>query len=169
MGKMAIVKATYTRSRSEAKAFVRYIQHRKGLDGQKASRELYGSAGVMERLQGYEMIDTAVRGTAFFRIIINPDPATEDTRKDLSLSEITAQTMHTLQERVGRDVPYVAATHTDHTPLHHAHILALVKGRLTREDFQALRETATQEALTQRKERDLKREQQQQREGGGER
>jgi hypothetical protein len=161
---MAIVKATYTRSASEAKAYLRYIQHRKGLDGQKASRELYSIAGVMARLQGYEMIGAAERGTAFFRIIINPDPATEDTHKDLSLSEITAQTMRTLQERVGRDVPYIAATHADHTPLHHAHILALVHGRLTREDFQALRQTATEAALAQRKERDQAREQQQ--EGG---
>jgi hypothetical protein len=136
------------------------------LDGQKITRELYGHDGALARVAGYEMIDAAEKGTVFFRIIINPDPATEDTRKDLSLSEITSQTMQTLAERVGREVPYIAASHVDHTPLHHAHILALVKGRLAREDFQALRETATQEALTQRKERDLKREQQQQREGG---
>jgi hypothetical protein len=165
---MAIVKASYTRSASVAKAYIRYIQHRKGLDGQKAKRELYGIDGAMARLEGYQMIDAAEKGSVFFRIIINPDPATEDTHKDLSLSEITAQTMQTLVERVGREVPYIAATHADHTPLQHAHILALVHGRLTREDFQALRQTATQAALEQRKERDLQRQQQQQaREGGG--
>jgi hypothetical protein len=158
---MAIVKATYTKSASVAKDYIRYIQHRKGLDGQKAKRELYGHDGVMERFQGYEMIDQAMKGTAFFRIIINPDPATEDTRKDLSLTEITAQTMQTLAKLVGRDVPYIAATHADHTPLQHAHILALVKGRLNREDLQALRQTATHAALQQRKERDLAQEQQQ--------
>jgi hypothetical protein len=115
----------------------------------------------MERLQAYEMIDEAGKGTVFFRIIINPDPATEDTHKDLSLPEITGKTMQTLQERVGSDVPYIAATHADHTPLHHVHILALVKGRLGKEDFQALRQTATHAALQQRKERDLAQEQQQ--------
>jgi hypothetical protein len=167
MGKMAIVKATYTKSASEAKAYLRYIQHRKGLDGQKSTRELYGHDGALARGAGYEMIDAAVKGTAFFRIIINPDPATEDTRKDLSLQAITDKTMQTLAKLVGRDVPYIAATHADHTPLHHAHILALVKGRLGREELQALRETATQEALGQRKERDLAQEQQQ--EGGLER
>ena len=161
MGKMAIVKATYTKKASVAKDYLRYIQHRKGLDGHKATRELYGHEGVMERVQGYELIDNAEKGTVFFRIIINPDPATEDTRKDLSLSEITGKTMQTLQERVGRAVPYIAATHADHTPLHHAHILALVKGRLGREDLQALRQTATHAALQQRKERDLAQEQQQ--------
>jgi hypothetical protein len=159
MGKMAIVKATYTRSRSEAKAFVRYIQHRKGLDGQKITRELYGIDGAMVRLEGYELIDAAEKGTAFFRIIINPDPATEDTHKDLSLKEITSQTMQTLAERVGKDVPYIAATHADHTLLQHAHILACVKGRLNTQDLQALRQTATQAALEQRKERDMARQQ----------
>lgn len=161
MGKMAIVKATYTKKASVAKDYLRYIQHRKGLDGHKATRELYGHEGVMERVQGYELIDNAEKGTVFFRIIINPDPATEDTRKDLSLPEITGKTMQTLQERVGRAVPYIAATHADHTPLHHVHILALVKGRLGREDLQALRETATHAALQQRKARDLAQEQQQ--------
>jgi hypothetical protein len=163
---MAIVKATYTRSASVAKDYIRYIQHQKGLDGQKATRELYGIDGAMARGAGYQMIDTAEKGTAFFRIIINPDPATEDTRKDLSLTEITSQTMQTLAERVRRDVPYIAATHADHTPLQHAHILALVKGRLSREDLQALRQTATHAALEQRRERDLARQQQQAREGG---
>ena len=161
MGKMAIVKATYTKKAREAKDYIRYVQHRKGLDGHKATRELYGHEGVMERVQGYELIDNAEKGTVFFRIIINPDPATEDTRKDLSLTAITGKTMQTLQERVGRAVPYIAATHADHTPLHHAHILALVKGRLGREDLQALRETATHAALQQRKARDLARQQQQ--------
>jgi hypothetical protein len=159
MGKMAIVKASFTKERSEAKAFIRYIQHRNGKDGHKATRELYGIDGVMQRLEAYELIDAAEKGSVFFRIIINPDPATEDTHKDLSLAEITSQTMHTLAERVGRDVPYIAATHADHTLLHHAHILACVKGRLNAQDFQALRQTATQAALEQRKERDMAREQ----------
>jgi hypothetical protein len=167
---MAIIKANYTRSSSEAKAFIRYIQYRRGKDGQKATRELYGTDGAMQRLEGYQMIDAAEKGTIFFRIIINPDPATEDTYKDLSLAEITSQTMHTLAERAGREVPYIAATHAaDHSPLQHAHILACVKGRLDAQDFQALRQTATQAALEQRKERDLAREQQaqqQQQEGG---
>jgi hypothetical protein len=166
---MAIVKANYTRSSSEAKAYIRYIQHRKGLDGQKISRELYGTDGAMQRLEGYQMIDAAEKGTAFFRIIINPDPATEDTYKDLSLAEITSQTMQTLAKLVGREVPYIAATHAaDHSPLQHAHILACVKGRLNIQDFQALRQTATQAALEQRKERDIAREhQQRQQEGVG--
>jgi hypothetical protein len=72
---MAIVKATYTKSRGGAKAAIRYIQHRPGKDGQKATRELYGADGGMERSQAYQMIDTAEKGTVFFRIVISTTAA----------------------------------------------------------------------------------------------
>lgn len=57
------------------------------------------------------------------------------------------------------EVQWVAAEHDDHAPHRHVHAVALVVGRLTAQDFEALRETATEAALFQRKERDLVREQ----------
>jgi hypothetical protein len=163
---MAIVKATYTKSRGGAKAALRYIQHRPGREGEKMKRELFGIDGVMERGEAYQMIDETEKGTVFFRIVISPDPATEDIDKDLSLQEITSQTMLQLKDRLTKDVPYVAVEHDDHAPHRHVHVLALVKGRLNTQDFQALRDTATEAALLQRQERDQQREQQQQQEGG---
>jgi hypothetical protein len=163
---MAIVKATYTKSRGAAKAAIRYIQHRPGRVGEKAQRELYGSDGSMARGEAYQMIDDAEKGTVFFRIVISPDPEREDTYQDLSLQEITSQTLRNLGERVQKAVPYVAVEHADHAPHRHVHVLALVKGRLNTQDFQALRETATEAARFQRQERDVTREQQQQQEGG---
>jgi hypothetical protein len=162
---MAIVKATYTKSRGGAKAAIRYIEHRPGREGEKVKRELYGIAGSMERGEAYQMIDEAEKGTVFFRIVISPDPQREDTYKDLLLHEITSQTMLHLAERLTKDVPYVAVEHNDHAPHRHVHVLACVKGRLNTQDFQALRETATEAALSQRQERDVARGQQQQ-EGG---
>jgi hypothetical protein len=165
---MAIVKATYTKSRPGAKAAIRYIEHRPGREGEKVKRELYGSDGSMKRGEAYQMIDDAERGTVFFRIVISPDPEREDTYKDLSLQEITVQTMLQLEERLTKDVPYVAVEHADHAPHRHVHVLACVKGRLNTQDFQALRETATEAAHSQRQERDAtrQRQQQQQQEGG---
>src|ERR671919_2625340 len=110
---MAIVKATYTKSSNIAKAGIRYIEHRPGRDGEKVKRELYGADGVMDRQQAYQMIDEAEKGTAFFRLVISPDPAKEDAEKDLLLNEITAQTMQTLEERLKKQVSYVAAEHDD--------------------------------------------------------
>jgi hypothetical protein len=156
----AIIKATFTRARGAAKANIRYIQHRKGLDGHKATRELFGAVGSMERGEAYRLIDDAEKGTVFFRIIISPP---QD--KTVSLQEVTAQTMLHLEERLGKPCPYIAAAHAaDHSPYHHVHCLALVKGRLGREDFAALRERATEAALGLGQERA---QQQQQREGGG--
>jgi hypothetical protein len=162
---MAIVKATYTRDSGAAKANIRYIQHRKGRDGHKANRELFGAAGALERLQAYQLIDDAERGTVFFRLGISP-PQREDIHKDLR--EITAQTMLQLEERLGKAVPYIAAAHTDHSPHAHVHCLALVQGRLNQQDFASLRQSATEAALAQRLERDQAREQQaRQQEGVG--
>jgi hypothetical protein len=44
---MAIVKATYTKSRTAAKAAIRYIEHRPGRDQAKITRTLFGSDGGM--------------------------------------------------------------------------------------------------------------------------
>jgi hypothetical protein len=168
---MAIVKATYTRSKGGAKAAIRYIQHRPGREGEKATRELFGADGVVDRQEAYRMIDEAGKGSIFFRIVISPDPEREDTYQDLLLQEITAQTMLQLEERLTNDLSYVAVEHDDHAPHRHVHVLACVKGRLNTQDFQALRTTATEAARSQRQELDVAREQQvqpqqQQQEGG---
>ena len=159
----AIIKATYTRARGVAKANIRYIQHRKGLDGKKLTRELFGAEGGMNRQDAYRMIDEAEKGSAFFRIVISP-PQLENSHT-LNLAEITSQTMLHLAERVGKPCPYIAAAHAaDHSPYVHVHCLALVRGRLGREDFSALRQTATEAALAQQQARSHQ--QEQQREGG---
>ncbi|MFZ3168422.1 MAG: hypothetical protein WA130_12460 [Candidatus Methanoperedens sp.] len=75
---MAIVKANYTKSNVNIKASVRYIQNRKGKDGQKVMRTLFGLDGIMERGEAYDIIDEAAEGTKFFRFVISPDPKQED-------------------------------------------------------------------------------------------
>jgi hypothetical protein len=158
---MAIVKATYTKSRGGAKAAIRYIQHRKNREQGNVTRELYGATGVIKRQDAYQMIDDAEKGTIFFRFVISPDQHTEDSAKDLHLQTLTAQTMLALEAQLGKPVPFAAAIHDDHTDLRHVHLIACVQGRLNTTHFQAMRETATHEALQQRQERDQQREQQQ--------
>jgi hypothetical protein len=152
---MAIVKATYTKSQDGAKAIIRYIQHRPGKDGAKITRALFGNDGVMGRQHAYRMIDEAKKGTFFYRIAISPDPAKEDTHKDLHLWDITEQTMMRLAERLQKDILYVAAEHNDHAPHRHVHVLACLPGKLAKPDLEILRSAATTAAVLQRKERDL--------------
>jgi hypothetical protein len=88
-------------------------------------------------------------------LAISPDPAQEDTHKDIHLWDITEQTMMHVAERLQTDILYVAAEHTDHAPHRHVHVLALVPTRLTKSDLQALRTAATEAAVLQRQSRDL--------------
>ena len=156
---MAIVKITsYTRNRGAAKASIRYITHRPGGDGRVTSRPLYTSDGEVTKNDAYQMIDEAKKGSVFFRIVISPDVKNEDTRKDLYLWQITEQTMLTLEERLHTHVPFTAVEHNDHTGNRHVHLLACLKGRIEKGDLKALRDSATEAALSQRQERDLARE-----------
>src|SRR2546423_445582 len=155
---MAIVKATYTKSRRGAKASIRYIEHRPGKDGEKVTRILFGSDGGMGRWQAYQMIDEPRKGSNFYRLAISPAHQQEDTAKDLHLREVTEQTMLRLEEQLHREVFWVAAEHDDHAPHRHVHVVAVVPGRLQVRDFQQMRQAATAAALEQRRQRDLAKE-----------
>jgi ribosomal protein L37AE/L43A len=157
---MAIVKASYTKSRAGAKASIRYIEHRPGKDGAKITRNLFGIDGRMGREQAYRLINEAGEGSFFYRFVLSPDPKLEDTKRDLHLRGITEQTMQTLMARLKQEVAWVAAEHDDHAPHRHVHVVAVVPEKLYPQDFQAMLQRATEAALFQRKERDLAREQQ---------
>lgn len=154
---MAIVKVTYTKNKAIAKSHIRYIAHRPGRDGLQTVRELYGADGELSKQQAYRLIDTAQKGTTFFRIIISPDPTREDTNRDLYLSDIAHLTMARLEKHKKQEIAYLAAEHADHAPHRHVHVLALLHGKLTPFDLKLLRDTATTHSLFQRKERDLAR------------
>src|SRR5690348_13953375 len=104
----------------------------------------------LSKEQAYRMIDSAPRGTIFYRIVVSPDPRAEDRYRDLTLAELTTDTLLALEERLGRQVQFVAAVHDDHSPNRHVHTLVLVHRRLTRADFRALRTGATRNARLQR-------------------
>jgi ribosomal protein L37AE/L43A len=147
--------ANYTRSRKAIKATIRYITHRPGKDGEKTSRELFGYDGIVDKQQAYKMVDEAESGTIFFRIVISPDPRKEDRGKDLDLRDMTRQTILRLEERLKTQLTFLAVEHNDHTETRHIHSVVMIKGKLSAQDFNALRQSATQQALFQRKARDL--------------
>jgi len=163
---MAIFKATYTKQAAGAKANIRYIQNRRGKDGAKIQRTLYGSDGNMERGEAYQMIDEAEKGSVFYRLVINFDAEKEDTHKDIYIQTITENTMLGVEDIVKQPIQWVAATHTNHTELRHVHILAILPKKLQVYDLKAIRQIATSAALDQRRERDRVLAQQQEREAG---
>jgi rubrerythrin len=157
---MAIVKVKYTRDPIKIKEHLRYIVHRPDKDRQPLTRELFDEFDSTDKARAYELID-ATKHPLFFKIIINLDPKREDTHKDLDLQRLTRQTLREMQRLIGREVPFVATMHDDHTPLRHIHAIAMVQGKIAKTDFQklkSLRRTATMEARSQRRERDHVRE-----------
>lgn len=151
---MAIFKASFTKSSGSAKANIRYIEHRPGKDNARITRTLWGVDGKMERKEAYRMIDEAERGSVFYRLVINLDAAKEDTHRDIYVRELTEQTMLGVEIRFRQHIQWVAATHDDHTPLRHVHILAILPKKLQVHDLNALRQIATEAALEQRHQRD---------------
>jgi hypothetical protein len=156
---MAIFKANYVKrgktAKAIAKAGIRYIQHRRGKDGQTITRTLFNNDGSMERHEAYRMIDEAKKGSLFYRFVLSPDPKQEDNNHDLDMRDIAMQTMLALEERVGQPILWVGAVHDDHAPHLHAHLIAVVPKKLSVKDFAALRQRTTEAALEQRRYLDL--------------
>jgi hypothetical protein len=152
---MAVVKATFTKSRGGAKASIRYIAFRPGRNGEEMARQLFGHDGALSLFQADRIVDEAKKGTNFFRLVLSPDPVQEDRLKDLDMWELAKQTILKLEGRLKKEIQFVAAEHNDHTPNRHVHVIALIQGKLNVADLAALRLAATQVALFQRQERDL--------------
>lgn len=146
---MAIVKASYTRHAPVAKAATRYIESRPGKDGQRLVRTLFTKDGKLERREAYELIDQADKGSYFYRLVISPDPRREDQQRNLSLREITEETMQSLETRLKQSLRWIAAIHADHADHRHVHAIAIVPERLTVQDFQRMRGAAAEAALVQ--------------------
>ena len=151
---MAIVKARYVRGKSRIKAHLRYITHRRGIEGERMSRPLFGKDGALSKQQIYDMIDATKRGAVFHKFVINFHPVKEDTRNDLNLWEITRKTIAHIKTKFGDSVPFVATIHDDHTALRHVHGFFMVEGRLSKEEFSKVRglwKLASSEARQQRR------------------
>jgi hypothetical protein len=150
---MAIVKARYVRGKDRIKAHLRYITHRRGEEGERMTRPLFGRDGALSKQQIYDMIDKTRRGAVFHKFVINFHPVKEDTRKDLNLWELTRKTLEQIKTQFGDNVPFVATIHDDHTLLRHIHGFFIVEGKLNKEEFAKIKglwKVASAEAWRQR-------------------
>jgi hypothetical protein len=158
---MAVVRVNYIRNganvRGRARETLGYIEQRPDKNNEKMQRTLFSWGGELSEEQAFAIIDTAPKGTRFWRIIISPDPQTEDTKKDLNLRQITKDTVSYLEKRFKRDVVFVAAEHAaDHTDKKHIHSIVLLRWeeRLYVPHLLALIDSATESSLSQRFARD---------------
>jgi hypothetical protein len=151
---MAIVKARYVRGKDRIKAHLRYITHRRGEEGERMTRPLFGRDGALSKQQIYDMIDATRRGAVFHKFVINFHPVKEDTRKDLNLWEITQKNLAHIKTPFGDSVPFIATIHDDHTLLRHIHGFFIVEGKLNKEEFAKIKglwKVASKEVRRQRR------------------
>jgi hypothetical protein len=144
---MAVVILKYLRARQQVKAHLRYITHRAGeskarhqaVPGKgKTTRELFNADGITERRAFYTLIDSAQRGTIFYKFMISTHPVKEDTHKDLDLQQVTRYTIRNIEKRIGRNLHFVATIHNNHSNVRHVHGIFLLQGRLSKQEFISL-------------------------------
>ncbi len=161
---MAILKTNYikrgVKERAIAKGHIRYMEHRRGRDGERVSRPLFSEQGAIQRADAFRLIDEAPPGSYFYRMVISPDAKTEDTKRDLYLRDITAKTIHSLEELVDTPLIWFGVIHADHVPHRHVHLQAILPRKLERDELPLLRTLATETCLEQRHELDMIQEQQ---------
>jgi hypothetical protein len=151
---MAYVKSKYIRGKGRIKAHLRYITHRRGVDGERITRPLFGKDDALTKQQIYQWIDAVKPGAVFHKFVFNFHPVKEDTHKDLNLWGLTRKTLEHIKTQFGDSVPFVATIHDDHTLLRHVHGFFIVEGRLEKEEFKKIKglwKVATGEVRKQRK------------------
>jgi hypothetical protein len=154
----------------KANAHLSYIVHRKGRNGETMERQLFNNTGDDVGKEYVNRLIEASRGKNIFKFILNFDPKLEDTFRDLDLRSITHHVMLKVKEIMQQDFEWVAVMHNDHgrprfdgTPKRHIHSMVFVNGRLEKHHLAMLREVAHEQALKQRQQLDLAREQRQER------
>jgi hypothetical protein len=141
-------------AKAQAKETLGYNGTRPGKDEEEIDRTLFGHGGEYTSEQALQMIDEAPPNTYFWRIIVSPDPNSENKDKNLDLWLLTTQLVAWLEGRLNREIPFIGAEHDDHTNIPHIHAIALIQRRgremlVDRETIYALIEYATQMSLQQ--------------------
>src|SRR4051794_33227762 len=80
---MAIVKATYTKLHKAIRASVAYYTTRPSREGTRGQRVLFGKDGQRSKKDVETMLRRMPKGTYFYRIVLSPDPKSEDTDRTL--------------------------------------------------------------------------------------
>jgi hypothetical protein len=147
-------------TKTKAKQHLGYIGQRPGRAKEKMERSLFGHGGELTHEQVLQMIETAPKNTYFWRLILSPDPNSEDKEKDLDMRDLTTEAVMWLERRLKREIPFIAAEHNDHTDKRHIHAILLIQRRgremlITPQILSEFREAAGKEAFLQREARAL--------------
>jgi hypothetical protein len=143
--------------RAAAYETLAYIAKRVGRSGEEMERLLFGWETI-DRQEAEQFIDTLhMKPLRFWRVIVSPDPNSEreNLQKDLDLWDVTRSVMAYIRDTIDPTIEFIVAEHNDHTDIPHVQGLVFFKGRLNKYDLNRMRHIALQQALAQRRVRDL--------------
>lgn len=149
----SVVKTSYTKSASEAKASVRYMQHRENDQGEHTARQLFGKEGELSRREAYERLDRAAEAegrTYFYRLVLNPGEGHADLSEE-GRQAWAAQVMGRIEDQGVKVRDWVAVSHTDQGEHDHLHVLAATSRTLQKSELADLR-TYSREAYDHQRE-----------------
>src|SRR5689334_11014198 len=100
------------------------------------------------------MIDAAAKNTYFFHLIFSPSTRTENMDGKLHLRQLTKKLVELLEERLRREIPFIAAEHRNtKTPHTHALMLIARRGREPLVTVKILNELAAEMGIQIQKQR----------------
>lgn len=150
---IAIVKTSYTRSASEAKASVRYIEQRRGDLEKHPHRQLFSALGELSRTKAYDRLDRAGEQpgkTYFYRIVLNAGEGHGDLDEH-ERRAWTAEVMGRIEAQGVKVRDWVAVSHTDQGQHDHVHVVAALARTLQKDELADLR-TYSREVYSHQKE-----------------
>lgn len=137
----SVVKTSYTRSASKAKASVRYMQHRQSDLGERSQRQLFGPSGELSRAEVYDRLDRAAEAqgkTYFYRLVFNPGEGHADLSEE-GRQAWAAEVMARIEAQGNQVRAWVAVSHTDQGEHDHLHILAATSRTVQKDELADLR------------------------------
>lgn len=138
---ISVVKTSYTRSVSQAKGSVRYMEHRQDDQGERQHRPLFDRDGELSRQEAYERLDRAAEAegkTYFYRVVLNPGEGHADLDEQRRQAW-TAEVMARIEAQGNRVRDWVAVSHTDQGQHDHIHVVAATSRTLQKDELADLR------------------------------
>lgn len=136
---MAVVRANYLKSnpqnQTRLRGSVRYYATREGLEREGFSRD----QDALSKEQVNEALEQG-KSDYYYRFTLNPGMGDQE---QTDLKEWTRDVMGSLAEKQG-EVTWYAFEHTQQGEHDHVHVVALMDTKLSKDDLETLRETATE-------------------------
>jgi hypothetical protein len=146
-------------AKREAHETLGYNHNRPGSDNEEGEgRILFGTDGKpMSEKEALELIENASKNTLFWKMILSPDPNSENKDKLLDLQQLTDDLVRYLKKELKRPIPYIGVVHNN-TDIPHVHAIILIErfGRemlITKKRIEALKKLAAGQALEQQRNR----------------